>query len=139
MPFSMENVIQKLANLFLTMFLIVLLFGLGWQSVFAENNPSQVPQSPVGLKVIDNVEKENTEKMSITITWAAPQPRPAGYFVYIGKESGNYDQKVDVGYALSTIINNLDKNKKYYISVTSYDPLGNESAYAAEKEFSAVK
>ena len=77
------------------------------------------------------VSKDPTE--SVTIAWDDDQsPKPDGYFVYIGTQSGKYDRKIDAGNALAAVINGLSKDKTYYISVVAYGSNGEESNFSDE-------
>lgn len=80
---------------------------------------------------------ETGKTTSITITWDDDQsPEPAGYRVYVGTESRNYDRSIDAGSSLTAVIDNLRKDRTYYISAVAYDEQGNESEFAEEIVYS---
>ena len=60
----------------------------------------------------------------------------AGYIVYYGTTSRDYQYDVDIGDETSVTISGLVHGKKYYFAVTAYDIDGNESAYSAEIAYS---
>jgi hypothetical protein len=75
----------------------------------------------------------NTDVSQVTISWNAnTETDLAGYKVYYGNSSGNYNYVVDVGNQTSYILSNLVSGETYYIAVTAYDTSGNESTYANE-------
>jgi hypothetical protein len=91
----------------------------------------------VAARYEDMVLEDQT--VSVTIAWDDDQqPKPAGYFVYVGTQSRNYDRKIDAGLTLSTDIDGLEKDNKYYVSATSYDSSGNESGFSDEISFNAL-
>ncbi|MFQ5965361.1 MAG: fibronectin type III domain-containing protein [Candidatus Scalinduaceae bacterium] len=56
----------------------------------------------------------------------------AGYKLYYGFSSRNYDSSVDVGNQTSYTLTGLVSGVTYYIAATAYDFSGNESNYSAE-------
>jgi hypothetical protein len=56
----------------------------------------------------------------------------AGYKVYCGTASHNYQSCLDAGAFTSIEIDDLTPGKIYYISVSAYDNSGNESASSQE-------
>jgi len=62
----------------------------------------------------------------------------AGYKIYYGNYSENYQWTVDVGNQTTCTISNLLSGKKYYIAATAYDSFGNESDYSNEVLYSAT-
>ncbi len=56
----------------------------------------------------------------------------AGYKVYYGTSSENYDNVVNVGNVTEYNLGFLNRETTYYIAVTAYDWLGNESSYSVE-------
>ena len=56
----------------------------------------------------------------------------AGYRIYYGTKSGNYDTNVDAGNAASVEIKGLQTNTTYYFVATAYDNSGNESEFSKE-------
>ena len=69
----------------------------------------------------------------ITLEWDSNVEQDlAGYIVYYGIASRDYDYDVDVGEETSCTISNLYSGNTYYFAVTAYDIDGNESPYSAE-------
>ena len=56
----------------------------------------------------------------------------AGYKVYYGTASHNYQSSLDAGNFTSIEIDDLTPGKIYYISIAAYDYSGNESASSQE-------
>ena len=77
------------------------------------------------------------------LSWVAPSEREdnsglslseiAGYRIYYGTESGNYQSQIDVndGSAVDAQIFGIPRGT-YYIALTTIDVDGRESAYSAE-------
>ena len=84
---------------------------------------------------------------SVTLEWAPPQTNTdgsyagdlAGYVIYWGTESGNYDQQVRIENVGLTayVIDNLDP-ATYYFAATAFNSSGVESGYSNEVERSVV-
>ena len=69
----------------------------------------------------------------VTLAWDPnDEPDVAGYIVYYGRQSRNYDYDVDVGNYSSVTISGLVEDVIYYFTVTAYDDEGNESDFSAE-------
>ena len=69
----------------------------------------------------------------VTLKWHAnKEPDLAGYKVYQGTSSRNYDTWMDIGNWTDVTIADLEDNRTYYFSVTAYDTYGNESGYSSE-------
>jgi len=68
----------------------------------------------------------------ITLEWRASSGDVAGYNVYQGTSSGDYDVTLDVGNWTSVTIADLEDGEAYYFSVTAYDLVDNESGYSNE-------
>ncbi|KAA3619607.1 MAG: hypothetical protein DWQ05_02460 [Calditrichaeota bacterium] len=69
------------------------------------------------------------------ISWSANSESDlAGYKIYYGKASRNYDQVIDVGKQPGYSITLTETNVTYYFAVTAYDSSGNESAFSEEVE-----
>lgn len=70
-----------------------------------------------------------------TLSWYAPTTNAdgtpltdlAGYYVYYGTQSQNYDHKNKVGNVKTYTVANLADGAPYYCAVTAYDTSGNES------------
>jgi fibronectin type 3 domain-containing protein len=76
-----------------------------------------------------------TNVYSAQVTWVWSQNTEsdlAGYKIYIGSSSGNYNNVNDVGNQTSYATQNLVEGQTYYVAVTAYDLLNNESGYSAE-------
>ena len=68
----------------------------------------------------------------ITLEWQASSGNIAGYNVYQGTSSGDYDVTLDIGNWTSVTIANLAEDEAYYFAVTAYDLDNNESGYSNE-------
>lgn len=70
---------------------------------------------------------------ALLVSWEAnAEPDLAGYKVYYGLESRNYETYIDVGNVTSYLLDGLDYGHTYYVAVTAYDTLGNDSGYSEE-------
>ena len=66
---------------------------------------------------------------SITLSWSAPHTNVdgtpltdlAGYQLYYGTASGQYDVVIDVGNQTTVVVSGLADDRVYYFSVTAYD------------------
>jgi hypothetical protein len=69
----------------------------------------------------------------LTLAW---DPNPewdlAGYKIYYGTRSGDYDFVIDVGGITYHTIRGLEPETRYYLSLTAYDISGNESDLSGE-------
>jgi hypothetical protein len=76
----------------------------------------------------------NTADVSqITVRWDAnTEPELAGYKVYYGTSSRDYDTVVDVSTQASYVLSNLVSDETYYITVTAYNTSNYESTYSNE-------
>ncbi len=73
---------------------------------------------------------------SVNLAWnASPSADVGGYYVYLGVESGNYTNKLDVGQVTSATISNLVDGLTYYFAVTAYNSSGLESDYSNEMSY----
>jgi hypothetical protein len=88
---------------------------------------TQPPNAPTGLIA-------TPKPMAIDLTWNPnTESDLAGYKVYYGTlGSGNYQGTIDVGNVTSYRLQNLTPGTTYYIAVTAYDTVGNESAPSNE-------
>jgi len=68
----------------------------------------------------------------VTLEWQASSGYIAGYNVYQGTSSKDYDVTLDVGNWTSVTISDLEDGAAYYFSVTAYDLQDNESGYSNE-------
>jgi len=70
---------------------------------------------------------------NITLEWNANQESDiAGYKVYVGSHSANYETFIDAGFATRQFIESLEFGRQYYFAVTAYDSNGMESAFSDE-------
>jgi hypothetical protein len=69
----------------------------------------------------------------VTLEWnAVTHPDVAGYMVYYGNYSGDYDESVDVGNWAIVTIAELEEDEIYYFAVTAYSVYGEESEFSNE-------
>ena len=69
----------------------------------------------------------------ITLAWDRnSEPDVAGYNIYYGTESGNYQYKVDVGNNTSCTISSLEEDTTYFFAATAYSSPLNESDFSEE-------
>ena len=69
----------------------------------------------------------------VRVNWVEnPESDVAGFNVYYGTASRNYQSYVDAGTFTSVEIDGLNSGITYYFAVTAYDSSGNESAYSQE-------
>ncbi|MFQ5650137.1 MAG: fibronectin type III domain-containing protein [bacterium] len=70
---------------------------------------------------------------SVIVSWDANREDDlAGYRVYVGERSGQYQQDVYVGNVTSHRVSGLEPNQRYYFVVTALDHAGNESGFSEE-------
>ena len=70
---------------------------------------------------------------SVTVSWDPNTENDlAGYRVYYGTESRNYQTSVDVGLDTFKVVDNLQTGIRYYFAVTAYDTANNESDFSEE-------
>jgi hypothetical protein len=65
----------------------------------------------------------------VTLEWQASSGDVAGYNVYQGTSSRDYDVTLDVGNWRNVTIADLGDGEAYYFAVTAYDLENNESGY----------
>ena len=68
----------------------------------------------------------------VTLEWEASSGNVAGYNVYQGTSSRDYDVTSDVGNWTSVTIADLEDDEAYYFAITAYDLEDNESGYSNE-------
>ena len=68
----------------------------------------------------------------VTLEWEASSGDVAGYNVYQGTSSRDYDVTSDVGNWTSVTIADLEDDESYYFAVTAYNSAGDESGYSNE-------
>ncbi len=70
---------------------------------------------------------------AVTLVWQPNIERDlAGYKVYIGEKSRQYNTVFNVGKRTRYNLEGLSRDKTYYLAVTAYDVNGNESAHSQE-------
>ena len=69
---------------------------------------------------------------TVAVGWDASTPTVAGYEIYYGTISGQYDHVVDVGNNTSCSISGLVAETTYYFAVKAYDSEGYKSEYSEE-------
>jgi len=71
----------------------------------------------------------------VRISWQPGTGDVAGYKVYYGKASGDYDNVIDVGNVTTVDIGDLEYTN-YFFAITAYNPSGEESGYSEEMQAS---
>src|ERR687883_332117 len=61
-----------------------------------------------------------------------PVPNLAGYKLYYGSQSGQYETTVPVGMTTTYTVTNLSAGETYYFAVKDYDSTGTESTFSNE-------
>jgi hypothetical protein len=70
---------------------------------------------------------------TLTLAWNSnAEDDLAGYKVYCGTRSRNYDHVVDVGTVTYCTLSGLEPETRYYFALTAYDTSRNESDYSWE-------
>ena len=70
-----------------------------------------------------------------TVSWDPnSEPDLAGYKIYYGKSSGNYQSQVYVGNVTWHRLTGMEEGQQYYFAVTALDFSGNESNFSVEVE-----
>src|SRR5262245_40468653 len=59
-----------------------------------------------------------------------PIPNLAGYKLYYGSQSGQYQTTVSVGLTTTYTVTNVTAGQTYYFAVTAYDTANKESAFS---------
>jgi len=85
------------------------------------------------VSVILFISITNSFASQVTLTWnISTADDIAGYKIYYGNSSRNYNSFVDVGNQTSYTISDLVDGNTYFIAVTAYDINGNESGFSKE-------
>jgi fibronectin type III domain protein len=74
----------------------------------------------------------HAEAANIQLAWDPPPVQAAGYKLYYGQNSRDYNLVVDVGSQTSYTLSGLEGNQGYYFTVTAYDDMGIESPFGDE-------
>jgi fibronectin type 3 domain-containing protein len=61
-----------------------------------------------------------------------PVPNLAGYKLYYGSQSGQYQTAIPVSMATTYTVTNVSPGQTYYFAATAYDTAGTESAFSNE-------
>lgn len=74
---------------------------------------------------------------TVTVSWYAnTESDLAGYHIYLGTESKNYDRDIDVAGSDTMFAGiSLQSGTQYFFAVTAYDTAGNESDFSEEVIF----
>lgn len=73
-----------------------------------------------------------------TLEWDPnTEPDLAGYKLYYGLSSGDYQYSVDAGNQTTYTLTDLEAGKTYYIAATAYNTTGLESDYSDEVVFNS--
>jgi len=90
------------------------------------------PPPPTGSTTPPPPPPSTTGTGTITVSWSANQEADlAGYRIYVGTRSGSHPQMFDVGNVLSKQLT-LPLGYTYFVVITAYDKVGNESSPSAE-------
>ena len=89
---------------------------------------------------VDGIDTGGGGPDSLMLSWNAPTTNEdgtaltdlAGYRLYYGTRSGQYDQVVTVGSYTTAELEGLYQGTTYYLTVTAYDIYGNESDFSNE-------
>ncbi len=70
---------------------------------------------------------------SLTLAWNPnAEPDLAGYNIYYGIQSGDYDFVIDAGNVTQYTMTGLESAVRYYFALTAYDTSLNESDFSPE-------
>lgn len=73
---------------------------------------------------------------TVTLGWNPnPEPNIAGYRLYYGTSSGNYNYYVDAGNSTVVTLSSLGEATHYYFAVTAYNSSGIESPFSSEVSY----
>ncbi len=91
----------------------------------------------IGILVIIMVQfSQSAYASGIRISWQANSEKDvAGYKVYYGTASGDYDNVIDVGNVTTVDIGDLE-NANFFFAITAYNTAGEESGYSEEMQVS---
>ena len=90
----------------------------------------------VALLIILPLSPKSAYPAQTTLVWdPVIHPDVAGYMVYYGTSSGDYDVSLDVGNWTSVTIAGLDDSTTYYFASTAYSTYGEESDFSNEVQW----
>jgi hypothetical protein len=70
------------------------------------------------------------------LEWDAPaEPSLAGFKIYIGSTSRDYERVLDVGLQTRVSLTNMDAGITYFLSATAYNTNGIESSFSEEVQY----
>ena len=79
------------------------------------------------------------QAQQVQLTWDAlvqsngtSVPDLAGYKLYYGSQSGQYQPVILVGLTTTYTVTNVSAGQTYYFAITAYDTTGTESAFSNE-------
>ena len=76
---------------------------------------------------------------TVTLEWDPnTEPDIAGYIVYYGFETRNYQYSIDVGKKTSVTVEDLEPGVTYYFAATAYNAEGYESDFSEEIEYTPM-
>ena len=91
------------------------------------------------LLIILTLSPKSAYAAQTTLIWdPVIHPDLAGYMIYYGTSSGDYDVSLDVGNWTSVTIAGLDGSETYYFAVTAYSVYGEESDFSNEVSWSST-
>jgi len=111
------------------------------------NVPLQAGSNVITVTARDSAGNSGSDQLTVnytpngndtaTVSWNSnTEPDLAGYRVYYGTQSGQYDQAKGNGIvvtgATNYTISGLNLGTRYYFAVTAFDTSGNESGYSQE-------
>jgi hypothetical protein len=83
--------------------------------------------SMCSLALSSSVLSSSALAAQITVGWdRTNDPAVAGYILYYGSASGDYEGAIDVGMEVTYTLTDLEDGKPYYFTITAYDMNGNE-------------
>jgi hypothetical protein len=99
---------------------------------FMRNRESLVPVLAITL-LLSVFSRHHLGAGSLILAWDPnTEDDLAGYYLYSGTLSHDYDHTIDVGNVTQYTVGELEPGTRYYFSLTAYDTSGNESDFSAE-------
>jgi hypothetical protein len=88
------------------------------------------------LVIISLISSITVYAVQVTLAWDPNgEPGVAGYRIYVGYSSGNYQYFADAGNHTSLVFNNGQAGTTYFFVATAYDMSGNESEISNEIKY----